>query len=136
MQRLIGILANQQGLALAALRAVMGVIIGYAGNLKVFRGDLGVAQFTDLGLPLPQVLGPAISLLELAGGLALFLGLFTRVLGLLFAVEFLVATAVVTAGAGLLGARLELLLCIGGLLLAARGGGAFGLDRPGAPWEP
>ena len=129
-------LADQQSLALTALRAVMGVILGYAGQLKVFRGDLAVGAFTDLGIPLPWLLGPAVSLLELCGGLALFLGLFTRLLGVLFACEFLVASLLIVNVRGMLGARLEYLLVAGAIVLATQGAGALALDRPGHRWEP
>lgn len=129
-------LAGQQALALTLLRGAMGIILGHAGQLKVFRGDLAVSAFSELGIPWPQVLGPAVSLLELGGGLALFVGLFTRVLGVLFAAEFLVASALIVNVRGLMGARLEYLLVAGALVLATNGAGALALDRPGHPWEP
>lgn len=133
---MLRLLAAQQGLALAALRMVMGVLLGYAGQAKVFRGDWAVSTLDGLGLPLPHLLGPLLSLLELAGGLALFVGLFTRVVGLLFAAEFLVATLVMINLHGPLGAQLEMMLLMGSVVLATHGAGAFALDRPGQRWEP
>ena len=136
MKALIRTLAAQQGLALALLRAVMGVMLGYAGQLAVFRGDLGVARLDALGIPLPQVLGPVFSLLELGGGLALFVGLFTRVLGVLLALEFLLLSVFTLSVHGLLTGRLEVMLLAGSIVLATHGAGAFAMDRPGHPWEP
>jgi putative oxidoreductase len=129
-------LAAQRELALTALRVVMGVIVGYAGQLKVFRGDMGVSAFHALGVPLAEVLGPVLSLLELVGGFALFVGLFTRVLGVVFALEFLLLAALTVHVRGILGARLEYLLLAGALVLACHGAGALALDRPGQRWEP
>lgn len=136
MKALIRSLAGQQELALALLRAVMGVILGYAGQLAVFRGDLAVGRFSALGIPLAQVLGPVVSFLELGGGLALFVGLFTRVLGVLFALEFLLLSVFTLSAHGLAAGRLELVLLVGAIVLATRGAGAFSMDRPGQPWEP
>jgi len=130
------LLAEQDGLALAALRMAMGVILGYAGQRKVFLADWGVDLLGRMGVPLPFALGPLVSVLELAGGFALFIGLFTRWLGVVFALEFAVATGLMAGIHGLGGARLELMMLVGALLLACRGAGAFSLDRPGHPWEP
>ena len=136
LKRALQLLTEQEALTLTALRALMGIIIGYAGYLKVFEGDLAVEPFTRLGIPWPQVTGPLVSLLELGGGLALFLGVFTRTLGMVFALGFALAAVILFQGGGAEAPRLEMMLATGSLVLAAHGAGDFGGDRPGHPWEP
>ena len=82
-----------------------------------------------MGFILPQVAGPFVGLLEVAGGALLTVGLFTRYLGLIFAVEFAVATYTVAVmlGKGMEGARLPFLVMIVMLTLATNGGGALNL---------
>jgi putative oxidoreductase len=129
-------LAAQQGLALALLRAVIGVMLGYAGQQALFRGDLGVGELQALGVPLAGPLGPVLSAFALVGGLGLFVGLFTRVLALLFALEYVLLAGFNVNLQGVAAARLDLLLLAAMLVLATHGAGAYALDRPGQRWEP
>ena len=74
-------------------------------NLKRLRlfvfGFGGVAGFMgQLGLPAPVLAAIVVTLLESFGGLALVLGLLTRWVALLFAIEMLVAIVVVHLQAG------------------------------------
>jgi putative oxidoreductase len=47
--------------------------------------------FTSLGIPAPAIMAPAISMLELVGGILLIVGLGSRLIGLLLAGNMLVA---------------------------------------------
>lgn len=134
MKTLLRLLTGQGALALTLGRMVLGVMLGYGGYLKL-NGDMAVRQFTRLGLPLAEILGPVIAVMELAGGLALFMGVATRLLGVWFSAQFIVAALVVTRAEGLLGARLEFALLALAVLLATHGAGALGLGRPEQPWE-
>lgn len=140
MRGLIRMLSTQAGLGLTVLRVVMGLIFLYSGYLKVFHRGFAVGGFRHMGIPLPEILGPIVSFLELGGGALLVVGLFTRYLGILFAGEFIVATLVITNLSsnlkGLAGARLEILLVAGAIVLVTNGAGALGLDRQGQRWEP
>src|SRR4030095_1264232 len=51
----------------------------------------GVGRFTKLGMPMPEVLAPAIAVLEIGGGLLLMSGLGTRLISVPFIIEMIVA---------------------------------------------
>jgi len=120
------------------LRLGVGLTFFFAGLGKVLGGTAGTAGFFgSLGIPAPALMGPFIAYLELLGGLALILGLFTRVFSLLFIGDMLVALLLVSlpaAGAapslpeGFTNMRTELLLLLGSLCLVLLGSGSMSLD--------
>jgi len=119
------------GWGVTAVRVVMGLILLMAGLGKVASGFGAVsAKFAKMGMPTPGLLGPFIALLELVGGALLLAGLAGRWLGLLFAIEFVVAAFVVKLpSAGWAGARLDLMLLAGGVLLFFAGSGRLSIDE-------
>jgi putative oxidoreductase len=131
-------LSNFQNVAPLLLRLGVGSTFFFAGLGKVLGGTAGVAGFFgSLGIPLPMIMGPFISYLELLGGLAILVGLFTRVFGILFVCTMLVAIALVNLGA-LMGAttipegwneiRTEIMLLVASAALAILGPGRFSVD--------
>ena len=124
-------------LAHVALRVLLGIVLAYHGWLKVSSG-YAVGFFRQVGIPVPELLGPVISFLELLGGLALIVGLFTRYLGVLFTIEFLVATYVkwIAMGRGYGGSELELMILLVALFMATNGGGSISVDKSVNRWEP
>lgn len=131
-------LSGYESFAPLLLRVGIGLTFFLAGLGKVLGGTDGVAGFFgSLGIPLPGLMGPLIAYLELIGGLALIIGLLTRVFSLLFVANMLVAIALVSGPAmfgaespvsGFTETRIEVLLLLSSLALALLGPGALAVD--------
>ena len=125
-------LAGQHGYALFLLRIVTGFFLLMAGVLRIPDSFEGMAGFyATAGIPLPHILAPAISIWEIIGGAALILGLFTRHIAVVFAIQFIVASwAAATVTGTIFGAaRVPELILFISILLATQGGGALSLGQ-------
>jgi putative oxidoreductase len=114
------------------LRVVLGLIFAVHGAQKVFVFGLdGTAGFmAKVGVPLPMVAAIVVMAVELVGGLALILGLGTRVAAALIAIDMVVAMLLVSLKRSFIGGyELELMLLAAAASLALLGGGALSLDR-------
>jgi putative oxidoreductase len=111
-------------------------------------GPAGVSArlLQPLGVPFPTVFGFVLVYGELLGGLALIVGLLTRLAALAFTVDLVLAFALVKVNVGLIappgagsGAELDLALIAGFLALVFLGPGrpsldhALGLERTAVP---
>ena len=114
--------------ATALVRVVAGTVFAAHGAQKLFVfGFEGVAgAFASMGVPLAGIAGPAVAFVEFFGGLALALGLLTRVASTGLAVVMLGAMLLVHWSAGFFAPNgIEFVLTL--FAIAA----AFGIAGPG-----
>ena len=127
------IVPHRVSAALAVLRGVVGIIFVAHGAQKLFTyGLAGVSgSFAGMGIPLPGIAGPAVAFLEFFGGIALILGLLTRLAALGLAITMLGAIFMVHLAAGFFMPQgYEFVLALFGVAvaLAVAGAGEYSLD--------
>src|ERR1700730_17762830 len=89
--------SRSMSIGLAVLRIATGAVFINHGYAKLFKfGFAGVAgAFTQMGVPLPGIMGPFVGLLEFCVGIALVIGSLTRLFALGFAIDMLGAILLV-----------------------------------------
>ena len=127
----MSLLKKWEALTLLLLRCGLATVFIYHGYPKLF-GSTGrfVESFQALGLPAYIVY--IAGAIELLGGVALALGLFTRVAGLLLLFDMAAAMWKYNLNEGIYAVReyeLPLILGLASLAISATGGGQFTLDR-------
>ena len=125
-------LDSQRDTADLILRVVLGVILIVAGYSKLFVfGFEGVTGFfTKLDLFAAPLLAYVVTLLEFIGGIAILLGVFTRLLSIWIVVQFALLTIYIRPmlmDKGWNDVRLELLIFALGILFVTNGPGRLSL---------
>lgn len=121
-------------LGLLILRVVTGAIFAAHGAQKIFEYTIPgtIGSFAGMGVPFAEIAAPVVAFIELIGGILLILGLFTRPVGVLLAVDMLVALVLVHLPAGLWvgegGYEFVAVLGAAALALALTGAGRFSID--------
>ena len=126
--------ATLAAVGFVVLRVAVGIVFAQHGWQKLtMMGIPGVGGFFgSLGIPAPELAAIAVTVLELAGGIALILGIGTRIVGALLAVNMFVALLLVHLANGFFieggGIELVLTLFAASLFFALTGPGSLSLD--------
>ena len=129
---------NQPALTTSArtiLRVIIGFLFAAHGWQKFSEFTIAGTQasFTQMGVPAAEAVAPVVATLELVGGVALILGVLTRVFAALLAVNMLGALFLVHASAGVFvatgGYELVLILAAAALAVALVGAGSVSVDK-------
>lgn len=123
-----------QSVGFAVFRVITGVIFIAHGYQKLFVYGLDGVQdgFTKMGAPFPMLTAPLVAGLEFFGGIALVVGLLTRVVALGLAVNMIAALFLVHLAAGFFmpsGYEFVLLLTAVCIAFVLGGGGRLSLDN-------
>lgn len=124
---------KQREYAIALFRIIVGILFVAHGGQKLFvYGIAGTTgAFTQMGIFLPGIMAPLITLLEFFGGIALIAGFLTRLVGLGLALDMLGAIAFVHIKGGFFmptGYEFALTLLVASLGFAIAGPGALSVD--------
>lgn len=117
--------------ALLLMRLFVGLFLIW-GVWDNITDGARMQEFTSFlakhGFPSPKILAPVSVYLQLAIGLGFVLGLFTRWAGLVCAIHFVIAIAMVDRLGGMRGVFPSGCLVVIGLYLATYGAGLFSMD--------
>lgn len=125
---------RQVSVGIALVRIITGCIFLAHGYQKVFVFGIAgaTAAFGQMGVPAPSITAPLVSIVEIAAGIALILGLLTRLAALGLAIDMLGAIFIVHLKAGFFlpnGIEFALLLFVVCVALVIAGAGAPSMDE-------
>lgn len=135
-------MSNNRSWGLTVLRVVIGIVFLMHGWQKMFGFRIPgvVGMMTAMGFPLPSVSAVLITMVELLGGIALILGVGTRVAAALLAFSMFVAIVKVHLPHGFFaqggGYEYPLSLMAACVCLALAGAGAASVEGALATKKP
>lgn len=124
---------SRTALGLTILRIIVGIVFIAHGSQKLFVFGIHgvVGAFGQMGVPLPQIAGPLIAILEFAGGIGLVIGFLTRIFAALLACDMLGAILLVHLRNGFFlpnGFEFAFTLLGACIVLAVAGPGDYAVD--------
>src|SRR5689334_2520086 len=124
---------DRTDLALLLLRLIVGVVFLVHGGQKLFVFGFGgvTGFFAQSGIFLPGITGPLVTLVEFFGGIALIVGLLTRLAAFGLAIDMLGAILFVHGRNGFMlptGYEYALTLCVLCIALIIAGAGRYSAD--------
>lgn len=135
MRRLIGTLDHCRPFALLAVRLIVGGLFVYHG---VDKFDAGISMvegmFRSWGVPAAGLAAPLTAIIEIVGGVAIVIGLGTRIASALLGLVMVGAILYVKTDLGIFssepmpGAELDLAYLAGLITLIAHGAGRWSVD--------
>jgi putative oxidoreductase len=125
---------TNKDLGLTLLRVILGIVFLAHGYQKLFVYGIGgvAGTFAQMGIPAPHLAAYLATFAEFFGGIALLLGLFTRLAAIPVAFTMIVAILQVHLQGGFYapkGVEYPLTLLVANIALVVAGGGAFALDN-------
>jgi len=125
---------RQLGLGLLVLRLALGLVFIVRGGQKLFiMGPSGTGgMLTQMGVPGATLIGPALSVVEPLAGVAVALGLLTRLGALAIAIDMLGAISTFHIKNGFfvpMGVEFVMMNCASALALLALGAGPLSVDN-------
>ena len=128
--------------ATVLIRLLVGLVFLSEGIQKfLYPEQLGTGRFAMIGLPAPGFLAPFVACFEIACGLLIVLGLFTRLAAIPLIV--IISVAIISTKIPILlrsgfwsmahEARTDFCMLLGSLFLLCAGAGAWSLDARRAP---
>lgn len=132
------LLASNASSAVILIRFLAGGVFFTEGVKKfLFAAQWGSGRFERIGIPWPQFTGPFVGVVEIVGGLLLFVGLLTRLGALALLIDICVAIATtkipILVKSGFFAmedpARTDYSMLMSTAFLLIVGGGRWSLDR-------
>jgi putative oxidoreductase len=112
------------------------VFVGEGLQKFLFPAALGVGRFIKIGIPAPEIMAPFVGVVEIAGGILILFGLYTRLASISLIIDMIVAISTTKIAmlfkdgiwAMLHESRVDFTMLLGCIFLLIVGGGISSLD--------